>query len=114
MQVELQLSANHSLITLPVGLPGYEEHCPRPGQPPEDVRLGGCVLLSIPEIEVQLRSHNLGLEMNLNIGTIYGAVESDFTERSTFSRPQRSPSPEVMLIEGYRAARGSKLLLTFS
>jgi protein CSF1 len=112
MQVELQLTGNHSLIALPVGLPGYE-YCPLPGQPSEDVHLGGCVVLSVPEIEVQLRSHNLGLEMNLNTGTIYGAVESDYTERSMFSRPQRSPSSEVMLIEGYRAAYCSKLLLTF-
>jgi hypothetical protein len=52
---------------------------------------------------VQLRSHNLGLEMVINTGTIYGTVESDYTERSIFSRPQRSPSSEVMLIEGYRS-----------
>jgi hypothetical protein len=113
MQVELQLTVNHSLITLPVGLPGYEVYSPLPSQP-EDVHLGGCVVLSVPEIEVQLRSHSLGLEMNFNTGTIYGAVESDYTERSIFSRPQRFPSSEIMLIEGYRSACGSKSLLTFS
>lgn len=112
MQVELQLSVNHSLITLPVGLPGYEEYYPLPGQP-EDVHVGGCVVLSVPEIEVELRSHNLGLEMNVNTGTIYCAFESDYTERSIFSRPQRSSSSEVMLIEGYRSACGSEPLLTF-
>ena len=111
MQVELQLSINHYLIALPVGLPGYEEYYPLPGQL-EDVHLGGCVVLSVPEIEVQLRSHNLGLEMNLNAGTIYVAIESDYTERSIFSRPQRPPSSEVMLIEGHRSACGSKPLLT--
>lgn len=113
MQVELQLSVNHSHITLPVGLPGYEEYYPLPGQA-EDVHLGGCVVLSVPEIEVQLRSHNLGLELNINTGTIYGAVESDYTERSIFSKSQRSPCSEVMMIEGYRSACGSKALLTFS
>jgi hypothetical protein len=102
MQVELQLSVNHSLTTLPVGLPGYEEYYLLPGHP-EDAHLGGCVILSVPEIDVQLRSHNLGLEMSLNIGTIYGAVESDYTEGSIFSRPQRFPSSEAMLIEGYRS-----------
>jgi hypothetical protein len=109
MQVELQLSVNRSLIALPVGLPGYEEYCPLPDQPPEDVHLGGCVLLSAPETEVQLRSHSLGLEMNLNTGTIYGAVESDYTEQSIFSTAQQFPGSEVMLIEGYCAACGSKL-----
>jgi hypothetical protein len=108
MQVELQLSVNHSLIILPVGLPGYEEYCPLPGQPPEDVHLGGCIVLSIPEIEVQLRSHNLGLEMNFNTGTIYSAFESDYTERSIFSRSRWLPSSEVMLIEGYCVACDSK------
>jgi hypothetical protein len=75
--------------------------------------VGGCVVLSVPEIEVQLRSHNLGLEMNLNTGTIYCAVESDYTERLIFSGPQRSSSSEVMLIEGYRSAYSSEPLLTF-
>jgi hypothetical protein len=108
MQVELQLSVNHSLITLPVGLPGYEEYCPLPGQLPEDVHLGGCIVLSVPETEVQLRSHNLGLEMNLNTGTIYGAVESNYTERSIFSRSRWLPSSEVMSIEGYCVVFGFK------
>ena len=109
MQVELQLSVNRFFITLPVGLPGYEEYCPLPGQLPEDVHLGGCIVLSLSEAEVQLRSHNLGLEMNINTSTIYGSVESNYTERSMFSKPQRFPSSEVMLIEGYCAACGSKL-----
>jgi hypothetical protein len=104
MQVELQLSINHCLIALPVGLPGYEMYCPLPDQSPENVHLGRCIVLSVPEIEVQLRSHNLGLEMNLNIGTIYGDVESNYTERSIFTRPQCLLSSEVFLIEGCRAA----------
>jgi hypothetical protein len=108
MQVELQLSVNHSFITLPVGLPGYEEYCPLPGQPPEDVHLGGCIVLSAPEIEVQLRSHSLGLEMNLNTGTIYGTIESDYSERSIFSRPPLFPSSEAMLIEGFCVTCGAK------
>ena len=101
MQVDLQLSMNHSLFVLPVGLPGYEMYCPLPDQPPEDVHLGGCIVLSAPEIEVQLRSHGLGLEMNLNIGTVYGNIESDYTERSIFTRSRWSPSSEVFLIEGH-------------
>ena len=100
MQVELQLSMNRSLIILPVGLPGYEMYCPLPDQSPEDVHLGGCIILSVTEIEVQLRSHNLGLELNLNIGTIYGDIESDYTERSIFTRSQWTPRSEVFLIEG--------------
>jgi hypothetical protein len=104
MQVELQMSMNRSLIVLPVGLPGYEMYCPLPDQSPEDAHLGGCIVLSVTEIEVQLRSHNLGLELNLNIGTIYGDVESDYTEGSIFTRSQWSPSSEVFLIEGSSVA----------
>jgi hypothetical protein len=104
MQVELQLSMNRSLIALPVGLPGYEMYCPLPDQSPEEVHLGGCIVLSVTEIEAQLRSHNLGLELNLNIGTIYGDVEFDYTERSIFTMSQWSPSSEVFLIEGSPAA----------
>ncbi|KAI0300988.1 hypothetical protein B0F90DRAFT_1720731 [Multifurca ochricompacta] len=100
MQVEVRLSINHSIVILPVGLPGYETYCPLPGQSPEDVGLGGCVVLSVPEIQLQLRSHNLGLQMDLNIDTIYGDVESDYTEGSIFTRSQWYPSTEVFLIEG--------------
>ncbi|KAF8271516.1 hypothetical protein EI94DRAFT_1770350 [Lactarius quietus] len=81
MQVEFQLNVHRSLIVLPVGLPGYETAL-------------------VPEIEVQLRSHSFGLEMNLNCGTIYGEVESDYTERSIFTRSQWYPSSEVFVIEG--------------
>jgi hypothetical protein len=100
MQVELRLNINHCLIVLPVGFPGYETYCPSPGQLAEDIHLGRCIVLSAPEIESQLRSHHLGLEMNLNIGTIYGDVESDYTERSIFSRSQWYPNSEVFLIDG--------------
>ncbi|KAH9083360.1 hypothetical protein EDB83DRAFT_2538792 [Lactarius deliciosus] len=100
MQVEVQLGIHHSLIVLPVGLPGYETYSPIPGQSPQDVSLGGCVVLSVPEIELELRSHNFGLELNLNTGTIYGEVESDYTERSLFTRSQWYPSSEVFVIEG--------------
>ncbi|KAI9437708.1 hypothetical protein H4582DRAFT_1957102, partial [Lactarius indigo] len=100
MQVEVQLGVHHSLIVLPVGLPGYETYSPIPGQSPQDVSLGGCVVLSVPEIELQLRSHNFGLELNLNTSTIYGEVESDYTERSIFTRSQWYPSSEVFVIEG--------------
>jgi hypothetical protein len=109
MQVELQLSVNRSLIVLPVGLPGYETYCPLPDQSPEDVHLGGCVVLSVPEIEAQLRSHHLGLEMNLNTGTIFGNIEYNYTERSIFTRSQWFPSSEVFLIEGTCTASAIKL-----
>ena len=116
MQVELHLSINHTLIALPVGLPGYETYSPLPDQPPEDVHLGRCIVLSVPEIEVQLRSHNLGLEMSLNIGTIYGDVESNYTERSIFTRSQCLPSKEVFLMEGWCSTSTCicTLLLTLS
>jgi hypothetical protein len=100
MQVELRLNINHSFVILPVGLPGYETFCQSPDQSAEDVQLGGCVVLSAPEIELQLRSHHLGLETNLNIGTIYGDIESNYTERSIFTRSQWYPSSEVFLIDG--------------
>ena len=58
------------------------------------------MVLSAPEIELQLRSHHFGLEMNLNIGTIYGDVESDYTERSIVTKSQWYPSSEMFLIDG--------------
>jgi hypothetical protein len=111
MQVEVQLSVHHSLIVLPVGHPGYETYAPLPGQSPQDVSLGGCVVLSAPEIELQLRSHSFGLELNLNSGTIYGEVESDYTERSIFTRSRWYPTSEVFVIEGWQTCFVGQLLV---
>ncbi|KAI0267154.1 hypothetical protein BC834DRAFT_969170 [Gloeopeniophorella convolvens] len=100
MQVELQVEVNRALIVLPVGLPGYEFYSPLPGQAPEDASLGGCVVLAAPEIALQLRSHTYGLELNFNVGPVYGDVESDYSERSIFARNKWFPDSEVFMIDG--------------
>ncbi|KAI0058067.1 hypothetical protein BV25DRAFT_1994498 [Artomyces pyxidatus] len=99
LQVELQLTINRGLIILPAGLPGYETYLPLPGQPPEDVDLGGCAVLALPELDVQLRTHDYGMEMSLNVGTLYGSAMTKSTERSLFEHPEWIPSGEVLLLE---------------
>lgn len=58
LQVELQLSVDNFLIVLPAGIPGYETYNPLPGQDPRDVCLGACAMVSVPDLQLQLRTHD--------------------------------------------------------
>lgn len=58
MQTEVYLSVDSFTMMLPAGLPGYEKHYAERDQNPLDVDHGRCVLLNIPDIELQLRLHN--------------------------------------------------------
>ncbi|KAI0314094.1 hypothetical protein OF83DRAFT_1165342 [Amylostereum chailletii] len=77
MNIDLQLTLEKAIFILPAGLRGYETYNPLPDQAPEDVRLGGCVILTVPELQVQLGTHDSALDMSLNIGTMYGSILSD-------------------------------------
>ncbi|TFY67887.1 hypothetical protein EVG20_g3774 [Dentipellis fragilis] len=100
LQVELQVSLDRSLVFLPTGIPGYETHNPSPNQPTEDVDLGTCAVLTIPNLQLNLRSHDYFMEMNLNIGTLFGDIRRHCSERSMFESPSWVPDRELVVIDG--------------
>lgn len=57
MQVELGINVLDGLIVLPVGLPGYEIGLDMPAAPPNSI--GRCVVITMPELNLQLRLHDL-------------------------------------------------------
>ena len=55
LQVEISLCVERATVILPAGLPGYESS--------GDIKdsesgIGGCVVVTIPEIQLQLRLHD--------------------------------------------------------
>ncbi|KAA1471307.1 hypothetical protein DENSPDRAFT_799140 [Dentipellis sp. KUC8613] len=100
LQVELQLSLDRSLVYLPTGIPGYEAYNPLPNQADEDVDLGTCAVLTVPNLQLNLRTHDYFMEMNLNISTLFGDIQRHCSERSMFDCPTWLPERELFVIDG--------------
>jgi len=66
LQVEIQLDVNRLLLALPAGLPGYETYNSSPGQHPEDINTGGCVLIHSPDLQLELRTHDYFMGTSLS------------------------------------------------
>ncbi|KAI0051792.1 hypothetical protein FA95DRAFT_1675579 [Auriscalpium vulgare] len=99
LQVELQLAITQSSIILPCGLPGYETFIPLANQHVLDVDLGSCITLAVPELELQLRSHDYAMEMSLNVGALYCSIDTSSTERRLFQRPKWRPEKEAFVVD---------------
>ncbi|EPQ57267.1 hypothetical protein GLOTRDRAFT_137631 [Gloeophyllum trabeum ATCC 11539] len=100
LQVQLQLGIDRGIIVAPAGLPGYERYdfdAPRGGT---GGGLGSCVVLTIPTLQVQLRTHDYFMEMSLNIDLVTGSVREDWTEADSFvSVSHQHPNP-MFCIDG--------------
>ncbi|OSD07084.1 hypothetical protein PYCCODRAFT_793525 [Trametes coccinea BRFM310] len=85
MQVTLGLDVDNGLIVLPAGHPGYEKYNDdQPRASSED--LGPCLMLSLPQLQLQLRTNDYYMEMSLNIDTISGRI-SQHCYNSTILAP---------------------------
>ncbi|KAK7053326.1 Macrophage colony-stimulating factor 1 receptor [Paramarasmius palmivorus] len=86
MQVEMSVNLLNGMTVLPAGLPGYEiSHTNS-----ESTTIGHCIVLTFPELQVQLRTHDHYMEMTLNIDTISGNIEPDFPEKVAFLPRRKS------------------------
>ncbi|KAJ7703124.1 hypothetical protein B0H17DRAFT_922585 [Mycena rosella] len=94
LQVEVDVDLQNGLMVIPAGLPGYETAASL-----QDARIGSCLLLDIPELQVHFRLHDFFMELSLNVGTVTGCIEPDFPERMTYARLKRRPK-EIVVIDG--------------
>ena len=69
MQVELGIVLLNGLMILPAGFPGYEIGIDMPGKPSNSI--GHCLLLTVPELDLQLRLHDLYMGTLLWISCLY-------------------------------------------
>lgn len=102
-------------LLLPAGLPGYEIADPSQQAIPGDIGVGACVVVTLPELQLQFRLHdyymgkffvnirylllNVTSEMSLNVDTIVVCPEADCPEADFLSRSYESPK-ESLVIEG--------------
>ncbi|TFK75375.1 hypothetical protein BDN72DRAFT_832240 [Pluteus cervinus] len=79
MQVEMTVCVFHAEVVLPAGLPGFE----RASQTDtlDTTTIGSCLVLVIPEFQLQFRMHDYFMEMSLNIGTITGVLDNEYPEK---------------------------------
>ncbi|KAJ7497366.1 hypothetical protein FB451DRAFT_229194 [Mycena latifolia] len=99
LQVEVDVDLQNGLMVVPAGLPGYEASGLLYDEAPQNCRIGSCLLLDIPELQVHFRLHDFFMELSLNIGTVTGCIESDFPERMTYARLKRR-SKETVIVDG--------------
>lgn len=57
LEVVMQVEVDHGLLVLPAGLPGFERSPDFSDRDSAESGIGACVLLSIPGLRVQLRTH---------------------------------------------------------
>jgi len=93
MEVELGFNLDRGMIVLPAGLPGYEVH---QVNSTKAGHLGSCLLLSLPALQVQLRTNDYYMDMSLNVDTVYGRFEDHYLDDSSYSRVS---SKETILID---------------
>ncbi|KAI0633565.1 hypothetical protein C8Q77DRAFT_1157760 [Trametes polyzona] len=100
MQVALELEVDNGLLVLPAGYPGYEKYSSEQEQTsPED--LGPCLLLSLPTLQVHLRTNDYYMEMSLNVDTIGGRISEHCYNDSILSASTRNDNRrEKIVIDG--------------
>ncbi|KAF7969728.1 hypothetical protein HWV62_26142, partial [Athelia sp. TMB] len=99
LQVEILLSVINMQLLLPAGLPGYEITDPGLESVPSDKGFGACVIVALPELQLQFRLHDYYMEMSLNIDTITACAETNCRE-SDFLGRKYELSKEALVIEG--------------
>ncbi|SJK97794.1 uncharacterized protein ARMOST_01049 [Armillaria ostoyae] len=100
LQVDIVVRLDHGCAILPAGLPGYDKSC-TPKDDSEEARIGPCLVLNIPELQLQLRMHDYFMDLSLNIGTMTGHIDSNCPEKVLYaSQSKPGNNKSVLLIEG--------------
>ncbi|GJE95456.1 hypothetical protein PsYK624_116400 [Phanerochaete sordida] len=96
MQIELDVSVPNGLVIMPVGLRGYESD----QHEGEDPDMGTCVVMSLPELQIHLRSHEYFMELALNVDTITGSIHKSCLEDLRHARELQRNAKETIVLDG--------------
>lgn len=58
MTVELDLSVAASAIIMPAGIPGYESFSVKQAHNLDNVDMGACAVLVVPDLQLRLKTHD--------------------------------------------------------
>ncbi|KAI0743929.1 hypothetical protein C8Q80DRAFT_1355680 [Daedaleopsis nitida] len=101
MQVTMGLEVDNGLMILPAGYPGYEQYNTEYAHNSlED--LGPCLFLSLPSLQLHLRSNDYYMEMSVNLDTISGRISEHCYNASVFTSASDSVGAkrEEIVIDG--------------
>ncbi|KAF8630636.1 hypothetical protein AX15_002787 [Amanita polypyramis BW_CC] len=97
LQVTMTLDVNNSHIVLPIGLPGYESVSDWDMAGGHGI--GPCLVLCVPELQMQLRLHDHFMEMSLNIDIISGGIDFNYPEHLRTSKGRATNIKDLVLID---------------
>ncbi|THH07232.1 hypothetical protein EW145_g3529 [Phellinidium pouzarii] len=83
--LDWSLLVQNGIIALPAGLLGFERRQAVATVEGHGVDMGRCAVITIPELQLQLRLHDFFMEMSLNIDPIYISVEESCPDRVLLS-----------------------------
>ncbi|KAK2463228.1 hypothetical protein APHAL10511_004883 [Amanita phalloides] len=98
LQVTMVVEVSASTVVVPAGLPSYESISD--WDTPGEHGIGPCLLLHVPELQLQLRLHAYFMEMSLNINTISGNIDVNYPERLRASKCKTTGAQDLLLIDG--------------
>ncbi|KAG7440025.1 uncharacterized protein BT62DRAFT_646663 [Guyanagaster necrorhizus] len=100
LQVNIVVRVDSGCVILPAGLPGYDRSCTTKGHS-DEICIGPCLVLDIPELQLQLRIHDYFMDLSLNTGSITGYIDSNCPEKVLYASQSKPPNAKsVLLIEG--------------
>ncbi|KAI0093075.1 hypothetical protein BDY19DRAFT_882324 [Irpex rosettiformis] len=96
LQVELGVLVSSGLMIVPASMRGYEleggiNHGP--------ADIGTCVMMAMPELQLQLRTHNYYMEMTLNIDTVSTTTHTHCPEDVREAWAVQRSAKEVITID---------------
>ncbi|KAI0699566.1 hypothetical protein BC835DRAFT_1412549 [Cytidiella melzeri] len=97
LQVELGLSVNNGLMVVPASLRGYELDDDGSNGSAD---IGTCVLMALPELQIQLRTHEYYMEVTLNIDSIATSVTAHCPEDVHAAWAIQRSAKEVLIVDG--------------
>ncbi|KLO15399.1 hypothetical protein SCHPADRAFT_995885 [Schizopora paradoxa] len=83
-QVQLSAHVSDGVMCVPAGLPGFEKCTGTNKDEPDDFGPGSSTLLFVPELLVQLRSNDVGMEMSLTCDPISFSCVKIHTDSDIF------------------------------
>ncbi|KAH8080285.1 hypothetical protein BXZ70DRAFT_901408 [Cristinia sonorae] len=100
MTVELDLAIESSAMIMPAGLPGYESFSVKAAHNLDNIDMGACAVLVIPDLQLRLRTHDYYMEMALNIDTVIGRADEHCSAKLFTSPSSYLKGQEDLVIDG--------------
>ncbi|CAL1706934.1 unnamed protein product [Somion occarium] len=100
IHVQLGFDLDYGVMVVPAGLPGYEVYNLNEAYNLDNIDIGASLVLVLPTLQLQLRTHQYYMEMSLDIDTIFGHVQEHLSERLVLHPTARISGNEDLVLDG--------------